>query len=282
MSEAPLRRIESHLAGARGPRLFRRAWLPERPEHVLAVVHGYAEHSGRYEALARWFGERGFAVHAYDQRGHGRSSGRRGHAESFEVLLDDLDAFLEHVREAHPELPLTLLGHSLGGLVALAFLAERRPRLASAVASGPALAIGESVSGVRRAVARALGRVAPRLALPSGLDARGISRDPQVVEAYLADPLVFRTTTSRLAVALFDGAARTAAAAGAVEVPLLLVHGEADPLCPVEASRRFHAELRAPGSALRVYPELYHEVFNEPERETVLEDVRAWVRGELP
>lgn len=243
-------------------------------------MHGYAEHSGRYEALARWFGERGFAVHAYDQRGHGRSGGRRGHAESFEALLADLDAFLELVREAHPDLPLTLLGHSMGGLVACAFLVERRPRLASAVASGPALGIGESVPALRRGAARVLARVTPRLALPSGLDARAISRDPEVVTAYLEDPLVFRTMTPGLAAALFDAAARTAAAAGSVEVPLLLVHGEADRLCPVEASRRFHAELRAPGSALRLYPELYHEVFNEPERERVLEDVRAWVRGE--
>jgi alpha-beta hydrolase superfamily lysophospholipase len=165
----------------------------------------------------------------------------------------------------------------MGGLVTLAFLASRKPRLASAVTSGAALSLG-AVSPVRVALARAVRRVLPRLSLGSGLDPNGLSRDPEVVRRYLDDPLVVRTMTASLGAELLTAAPRTVALAGDVEVPLLLLHGGEDPLCAAEGSRAFHAGLRAPGGALRIYPELRHEIFNEPERETVWRDVLAWLR----
>lgn len=269
--------METHLRVSEGPLLFRRAWLPEAPERVALVVHGYAEHSGRYDELGAWLGARGVAVHAYDHRGHGRSAGRRCHVERFEEYLDDLDRVLEAVREEHPGLPLYLVGHSMGGLVTLAFLVERRPLLSGAVTSGPALAVGEGVSRARAAAARLLRRVAPRLALSAGLDPEGLSRDPAVVRAYLDDPLVVRTMTASLGAALLEAGPRTAAAAARVEVPLLMLHGEEDPLCPAEASRAFFGDVGSAGSALRVYPGLRHEIFNEPERESVFGDLFRWM-----
>jgi alpha-beta hydrolase superfamily lysophospholipase len=242
---------------------------------VLLLVHGYAEHSGRYEEMALWFARRGFAVHAYDHRGHGRSEGVRCHVDRFDELLDDLERILDAVRGEHPELPVTLIGHSMGGLVALAFLAARKPRVARAVTSGPALALG-AVSPFRVALARVAQRVLPRLALGSGLDPEGLSRDPEVVRRYLGDPLVVRTMTASLGAELIGAAPRTAALAGEVEVPLLMLHGEDDPLCAAEGSRRFHAGLRTEGCALRIYPKLRHEIFNEPEREAVWQDVIDW------
>jgi alpha-beta hydrolase superfamily lysophospholipase len=239
-------------------------------------VHGYAEHSGRYEEMALWFAERGCAVHAYDQRGHGRSEGARCHVERFDDFLDDLGVVLDNIRSQHPELPITLLGHSMGGLITLAFLAARKPRVASAVTSGAALSIG-AVSPLRVALARAARRVMPRLAIGSGLDPEGLSRDPEVVRRYLADPLIVRTMTTSLGAELLEAAPRTAALAGEVEVPLLVLHGEADPICAPEGSQAFHAGVAAPGGALRVYPQLRHEIFNEPERETVWRDVLGWL-----
>jgi len=274
-----LRRRESHLKGAAGERLFHRTWLPPRaPRRVLLLIHGFAEHSGRYEAPASWFARRESAVHAYDQRGHGRSTGSRGHVDRFSDLLDDLERVLEAVAAEHPGLPLYLVGHSMGGLVLASFLRERRPAVAGAVSSGAALALAERMPRGRLAVARLLRRVAPRLSLDAGLDTAALSRDPEVVRRYEADPLVFRRLSVSLAVEMADAAARSAGGGVGVAVPTLLLHGEEDRLCPPEGSRAFHATLAAPGSALRLYPGLRHEIFNEPEAEKVFEDVLAWLR----
>jgi alpha-beta hydrolase superfamily lysophospholipase len=280
-----IRRTEMHLRGAEGPRgaplLLRRGWRPEEAWGVLLLVHGYAEHSGRYEDLGSWFAGRGLAVEAYDQRGHGRSEGARCHVDRFGEFLDDLDRVLERVREEHPELPIVLLGHSMGGLVVSAFLADRRPTVAAAVTSGAALSVGPGVSRGRVMAARVLRRLAPRLALGSGLDPAGLSRDAEVVQRYLDDPLVYRTMTTSLAAELLGAIPEVAKRAVEVQVPLLMLHGSEDPLCPIEGSRAFHGGVRVPGSAFRAYPGLLHEIFNEPEREQVFEDLLAWVRATL-
>ena len=259
-----------------GLRILRRAWLPERPTRVLLLVHGYAEHSGRYEETAAWFAARGAAVHGYDHRGHGRSEGPRCHVGRFDEFLDDLGAVLAAVRAQHPDLPVTIVGHSMGALIALTFLTERQPAIAGAVSSGAALSLG-AVSPVRVALARGLRRVLPRLALGSGLDPEGLSRDPEVVRRYLEDPLVHRSMTASLGAELLATAPRTADRAGRVRVPLLMLHGAEDPLCGAEGSRSFHAGVTTSGSALRIYPELRHEIFNEPEREAVWQDVWDWL-----
>jgi len=251
-------------------------WLPERPSRVLLLVHGYAEHSGRYEAMAAWFAARGAAVQAYDHRGHGRSTGPRCHVGRFGEFLDDLAAVLDSVRAQHAELPVTLAGHSMGALITLAFLAERTPPVASAVTSGAALSLG-AVSPVLKALARALRRVAPRLSLGSGLDPEGLSRDPEVVHRYLEDPFVYRTMTASLGAELLAAAPRTAARAPEIRVPLLMLHGAADPLCAAAGSRSFHAGLDPARSVLRIYPGLRHEIWNEPEREAVWQDVWTWL-----
>lgn len=278
MDSPRIRRSESHATGTGGCRLFVRDWLPPEPERALLLVHGLAEHSGRYERMAAWFAERGCAVHAYDHRGHGRSEGRRGHLRDFEEYLDDLAAMLERVRAQHPNLPIILVGHSMGGLVVAAFVRERRSDIAAAVTSGAALQISEDLPGWMLPAARILGRLLPRLRMKNAIDPEGLSRDPEVVRAYVADPLVFDKITTSLASQIFEAIQRTASGAKDVRLPMLMLHGGADPICPVAGSRAFHAELDATRSALRIYPELRHEIFNEPEREQVFEDLLAWVR----
>ncbi len=259
--------------------LFRRSWLIERPERVLLLVHGFAEHSGRYEQLGAWFAARGCAVHAYDHRGHGRSEGRRGHVRRFGDFLDDLEAMLAAVRAEHPGLRPHLVGHSMGGLIVSATLCEREPDVAGAITSGALLAVAEDFSRARILAARVLRRVAPRMSLAAGLDAQGLSNDPEVARAYLADPLVFRSMTASLAVELMGAVARTAASAERVRVPLLMLHGEVDPLCPVAGTRRFFSGLVVEPRRLVTYPGLRHEIFNEPEHARVFEDMQAWLQA---
>ncbi len=282
MERPPIRRSESHATGTRGCALFRRSWLPEKPERALLVVHGFAEHSGRYERFATWFAERGSAVHAYDHRGHGRSGGPRCHVRRFSDLLDDLDRALDHVRAEHPDLPIFLVGHSMGGLIVAALAVERGPRVAGAVMSGAALAFDRSLSRAQGFALRGLSAVAPRLSFPAGLDPNGLSRDPEVVRAYLDDPLVHLRITVSLATGLASASRRTATAGARVAIPLLILHGEADPICPVEGSRRFRAQVSVPGTRLHVYPKLRHEIFNEPERATVFRNVLDWIDERQP
>jgi alpha-beta hydrolase superfamily lysophospholipase len=275
----PIRRVEQQLVVPGGLPLFRRAWLPREPRRTVLVIHGFAEHSGRYEGLGAWFAEQGHAVHSYDHRGHGQSGGERGHVERFSDFLDDAERMIEQVQREHPGLPLVLVGHSMGGLILAALLRERRPDATAAVSSGAALALADRMPRAQIAVARAIRRITPRLSLAAGLDLDGLSRDPEVVRRYVADPMVFRRLTVSLAVELYDAARRTAEGGADVQVPMLLMHGERDTLCPPEGSRRFHAAIPAGRSALRIYPELRHEIFNEPEAEQVFRDALAWLEG---
>lgn len=228
--------------------------------------------------MARWLNARGYAVHAYDHRGHGESEGPRNHAPSFDTLLDDLERLLGLVRRAHPSgTPLILLGHSMGGLIVSGLLALREPPLAAAVLSGPALRAGMSVGRLRRLAAAGLARIFPRLRFDAGFEPEWLSRDPAVVQAYVADPLISTALSVRLATELLRAAERVRAQAERIRTPLLIVHGEDDRVCSIEGSRELYAALGPALCELRGYPGLRHEVLNEPEAERVLEDIHAWI-----
>lgn len=258
--------------------LFRRGWLPQGPRALIVIVHGYAEHSGRYEHVGSWLARRGFAVHAYDHVGHGRSSGLRCHVNRFDDYLDDLERVIEQVRDEQPELALFVFGHSMGGLIAAALARERQPQVAGVATSG-ALLSAPRRSRVRRWIFRLLRRVAPRRSLNSGLVPAALSTDPRVVEAYLADPLVERTLTISLALELTEAIERTAAGGADVSLPLLALHGGDDRICPPEGSERFARA--APRGRFVRYPGLRHEILNEPSWESVLGDLEAWLGEQL-
>jgi len=281
--DAPILRREGRIVlSDRGER-YRYAWLPAAPKRAMILVHGYAEHAGRYDEMAMHFAARGFAVHAYDQAGHGRTRGPRGHVDRFERLLDELARFVEQIAADHPGVPIVLVGHSMGGLVVAGTAALRRPAVDRIVLSGALLELPTTGSLDRRLrllAARILSRIAPRIGLSTGLDVDGLSRDPEVVRRYVEDPYVKDRMSARFAAGLFSMVEQVGRAASRVERPILILHGEADPICPVSGSRRFHAGL-APeiikSSRLSVYPGLRHEIFNEPERETIWREMLAWI-----
>jgi alpha-beta hydrolase superfamily lysophospholipase len=257
----------------------------------VALVHGFGEHILRYDELGIWLARRDSAVFGFDQRGHGRSAGARGHVERFDQYLDDLAEFLDCVRAEAPGLPVHLVGHSRGGLVVSAFARERQPELSSVVTSGAALALSSELSRLKVILARALRLIAPRLAMDAGIDPAGLSTDPQVTIRYREDPNVHGRMTASHAVEMMNAIERTRAQGGRVQLPMLLMHGQDDPLCLPAGSEEFHASLPgasggsdAPAAELRIYPGLRHEIFNEPEREKVYCDLLEWIlrveRGE--
>ncbi len=258
--------------------MFRRSWLPRTADRIVVLVHGYGEHSGRYEPTAVELARAGCEVHAYDHRGHGRSGGARCHVRRFEQLLDDLELFVAAVRDERPPLPIVVVGHSMGGLVVAAYASSRNPEVAGVATSGAALALPEGVSRARAGAVRVLGWLAPRLSLASQLDPQELSRDPDVVRAYLEDPLVERRITASLAAELLSAIPQTADLADAVTVPMLLLHGEEDRICPLAGSRLFFEKLSVTQRAFHAYPGLRHEIFNEPERAAVIGDLIGWIR----
>jgi alpha-beta hydrolase superfamily lysophospholipase len=278
--------------------LYAQHWLPQAALKAnLVVVHGLGEHSGRYEDVAAWFVPLGYAVHAFDHRGHGKSWGARGHVNRWGEFREDVRVFLSKVQDRAPEVPTFLLGHSMGGLIVLNYVlyyaagglyahdaSEHHPLLnglAGVVSSAPALALGEDVSPVLVFITKFLSFVFPKLQLPNGLDVAGLSHDIEVVRAYREDPLVHGVITARFGAALSQTMTWTMAHAAVwpEDLPLLIVHGGADPICPPEASERFIVNARAVDKTRHVYPGYFHEVFNEVGREQVLQDVAAWLDG---
>lgn len=275
-----IRRFESRFETADGTSLFRRGWLPEQPRGAVLLVHGFAEHSGRYDGFGAWFARRGWAVHAFDQRGHGRSPGRRNYVRRFDDFLDDVGALRELANQESAGLPMLIVGHSMGGLIAAAYARERRPEGVMGLAlSGPALLPPTAFSGSQRLMIRVLRRFAPRMTVQSGVVPEALSRDPEVGRRYAEDPLVDTAMTAGLAAEMMAAASRTVGRASEIALPLLLQHGAEDPLCPASCSEAFHASRApdGPASEIRIYPELRHEIFNEPERETVYADLHAWM-----
>jgi alpha-beta hydrolase superfamily lysophospholipase len=246
------------------------------------VVHGYAEHSGRYDHVASRLTDAGYAVHALDLRGHGRSEGERALIRSFDQYIDDVAAFLERIRSSSPLLPVLMLGHSMGGLIVALFLARRTDGVRAAVLSGPAVKAGSNAARPLEWLLRALGRVLPRLRL-ARLDSGKVSRDPDEVAKYDNDPLVYHGQMKAGLVGAFSKAVRTLQKrAPKIDLPIAILHGGADGLADPEGSRILYERITSVDKTLRVYDGLYHEIFNEPERDHVLSDVIAWLDARSP
>lgn len=266
-----------------GRHIWHREWLPEgEPRAVVAICHGFAEHSGRYAHVAEYLNQRGYAVVALDLRGHGLSDGPRAYVQSFNEYLNDLGRFLRLVREKHPGLPVFLLGHSMGGGVAALYVLARQPELAGVILSGPALKMGSEPQPLGRRVLFAAMSLIPRLRLPA-LPAAAVSRDPEVVRAYEEDPLVFRGgPTVGLAKAGMRASDRIARDMERFTLPLLIVHGTEDKLVPTAGSQELYERAESTDKTLKLYEGLYHEVLNEPEKLEVLGDLAAWLDERTP
>ncbi len=281
MSLVPEREFD--LTAARGLRLSGREWEPATPPGaVIALVHGFGEHMGRWEYAARWFASRGIAVVAADLRGHGRSEGRRGHALNLGYLLDDVSLLVAEARRAHPDTPLFLYGHSLGALLAANYVLRSAPALTGVILSALPLETPLREQRIKVAAARWLGPLLPGLSIDSGLDHATLSRDPAVVDACISDPLAHTTATLGLARAALQAVEYALEHASEWRPPVLVMHGTGDRLALAAGSEEFAHRIHG-DCTLKLWDGLYHELHNEPEKQEVLEFVAEWIerRSEL-
>lgn len=270
---------ESGFFSANGVKIFEQRWAPEGgPKAAVLLVHGYAEHSERYAHVAEALTGRGYAVEAFDLRGHGRSEGRRVLVRSLDEHLADLDGMLARVRQRYPALPVFLLGHSMGGAIVTLFTIRRTPDVRGVVLSGPGISSPKKTPRAIQGLLLVIGRLFPRLGLRK-LEAGEVSRDPEVARRYDSDPLVYRgkMPAGTLAALIRAGREIHARMEEFSAPSLLLLHGSADSLTDPEGSRELAERASSPDKELKLYEGLYHEVFNEPERNRVLADLVAWL-----
>jgi alpha-beta hydrolase superfamily lysophospholipase len=271
------------------------AWQADNalpPRAVVLMVHGLGEHANRYDHVAQHLLDWGFAVRAYDQRGHGESGGERGGLSSENLLLEDLAEVVDDTRQrslrlpradgaalADTPLPLILLGHSLGGLVAGRFVSLGLRPVDGLVMSSPALDPG--LNAIQKLLLATLPAIAPNLRVNNGLKPEFISHDPQVVSKYLADPLVHAKISARLAKFIATAGPATVAAASTWGTPTLLMYAGADRLVNPAGSRAFAEAAASNGGAqvvtTRCFDELYHEIFNELDAAPVFASLKAWL-----
>lgn len=263
---------------ADGAGLFARCWRPHSDAAgVICLIHGLGEHSGRYEDVAARYTGAGYAMLAFDLRGHGRSSGPRGHYPAFEAALDDIGLLLQQAGRMWPGRRRVLYGHSLGGNLALNYVLRRgADGLSGVIATSPGLRPASAVPAWKMALGQVLYTLWPAFSLANGLELAGLSRRPEVIEAYNADPLVHDRVSARFGLDFLRAGEWAIAHADALPLPLLLMAGSADRLVSTTAIAEFAARA-GPRCALKMWDGLYHETHNEPEREQVIDFALAWL-----
>lgn len=271
---------QSSMAAGAALRIHR--WLPVSPPRaIILLAHGYAEHGGRYADVAQRLNVAGLGLYAIDHMGHGQSDGVPGYISHFQLYLDGMSALLACVQREWPNMPLLLLGHSMGGLIAARFMASHQRFFVAAALSGPALQAGGGPRPLTKLLGRLLSRFAPHLGVMA-LDSDGVSRDPDLVARYRADPLVYRGKMSaRLAAEMLREMSAAQREASAITLPLLIQHGSADRLTAPSGSQRFFGALGSADKQIKIYDGLYHEIYNEPERDEVIGDVITWFDAHL-
>jgi len=275
---------EGSRAAEDGLDLHWQSWVPPQPVGVLVVIHGLAEHGGRYRDTAEAFARSGWAVYAGDLRGHGRSSNVPGagrvHVRRFTDYFLDAAAFIDLARERHAGLPLFLLGHSMGGLITISYTLRHPSGLSGAIISSPALGTHPDFKppAMLKFLVSLLDRLAPRLRFPSDLDTQAISRDPEVVRAYVQDPLVSSKVSARWYAEILRSMERAHANAQMLQTPMLLMQSGSDRLVDPAAPARWARSAPPDLVELVIWEGLYHEMFNEPEKPQIRQRVLDWLQ----
>ncbi|MFD6856301.1 alpha/beta hydrolase [Rhodococcus sp. NPDC060086] len=278
-----MQHTESSFSGGNDTRIVYDLWSPDNAElvGVLVLSHGLGEHARRYDHVAERLTELGLVVFAPDHRGHGRSGGKRLHARAMSEFTDDLDALFDIATQAYPGLPVFLLGHSMGGAIALAYALDHQDRLTALALSGPAVVVTSGTPGIVVEIGKIIGRILPDVPVQK-LDSNAVSRDPAVVAAYQADPLVHHgLVPAGIARVLIDNEQSVASRLPSLTLPVLVQHGTADTLADPAGSQLIADRAGSEDLTLKLYDGLFHEVFNEPENDRVLGDLVEWLRPRI-
>jgi alpha-beta hydrolase superfamily lysophospholipase len=272
---------DTHWITSDGMTIYTRAWIPDRePVGVICLIHGLGEHSGRYHHVAHRLNTAGYAVFASDLRGHGRSSGKRGHAPSLHRFHEEIETLIQMGRDRFAEKPVFLYGHSLGGILALSYSLSKKPDLAGIVVTGLALRTALHEQKMKIALAKILGRVLPEVTLSSGLDPVTICTDPTVVDNYVCDPLVHNQISFRMSNLLLQEIERLYTRVKEFHLPLLIMHGGNDQLGYPQGSEDFAMQVVG-DCTFKIWEGMSHEIHNEPGMDEVFDYLIDWLDSKV-
>ena len=262
-----------------GETIFAQGWAPTQPKAVVCIVHGFNEHSTRYAHVADTLNNAGYAVLSYDGLGHGQTTGKRGHAPSYDATLDSVGRIVEEAKTRYPGLKVFVYGHSMGGNIATNFVLRRQPAIAGLVATGPLYKLGFEPPAIKVALAKIMVNIYPKFTEPADLDINGLSRDKAVVDAYAKDPYNHGKITAGTFLGFFEAGKYAIAHAADLKVPALIMHGTADKLTSPEGSKEFVANAPKNLISSKWWEGFYHEIHNEPaaDRKQVLDYIINWL-----
>lgn len=277
-----MKKEEGNFPGAGGVEIFKRAWIPDTIQCVCIIAHGLGEHSARYEHVAHALVEKDMACFALDHRGHGRSGGKKGHILRFEEYENDLETLHQEVRERFQDMPVFLIGHSMGGLISTCYAINRGQGLAGLILSSAALRVDVDEPAIKLAIGRLFSKVLPSITMSNGLDPEFISHDPEVVQKYKDDPLVHDRVSARWFTEFQRAISKVHQMAHQINIPLLVMQSGDDKLVNPAGAREFHDRLTAEDTALQYWDEFYHEMFNEKEKQKPISFMIEWIEKRLP
>ena len=263
-----------------GLTLFAREWrASQNPKAMITLIHGLGEHCGRYHHVADYFSKHNINITSFDLQGHGKSEGARGYISTHEILMDDLELFLNITTANFPDIPIFIYGHSLGAVIALAFAIKRKPLIRGIIATAPSLKVAQPVPPIKITLAKTMNTLFPAFSMDSGLDRSGLSRDKSILKAYNEDPLVHSQISARLGMFLINEGMWLLDHADELTMETLLMAGSLDRIISVPAIRDFASKSNR--VTLKFWDGLYHEIHNEPEKEQVLDFILEWVQKYL-
>lgn len=272
---------EGSFEGIGGEKIFFQFFKPKAYKNVIIYVHSMGEHSGRYLFPIEYFIDRKIAFYGFDLRGHGRSTGKRGHIDSFSDYLNDLSTFVNIVRKREGDKQLFIMGQGVGGLIVVRYIEEDPAAFAGAIISSAALKLRHTVSPFMVYVGDKLSKYLPRFSLTNEIDPVYLTHDKDVVKKYMEDDLVHNKVTARFFTECSSAMKAVFHKAEAVALPFLIMHAGGDEIVSPDGSKRFFDAIASADKKLLIYSGMYHEIFNELDRIAVYRDIEKWIGPRL-
>ena len=276
-----MRKEELIVKTSDGIDLFCKKDIPDNPVAVVVIVHGFAEHLGRYDYFVENLNENQIACYRFDNRGHGRSGGLMLHVDSYNDYVNDANLIIQRAKEEYPELPIFMFGHSMGGFITVLYGEKYKDKLDGQILSGAATDEPPQSNAFLKLVINILNATFPKMRIKNDLSAL-VSRDNEVVEKYRNDPLVHNKATARFFNQfIIEGMTQLKNNMKEYSYPCLILHGKEDKLVKCQASEYFYNNISSTDKQIKLYDNLYHEILNEPEKDMVINDILSWLKDKI-